>query len=383
MTYKSSFTLTVEDYCRRFGGTFNAHTHADRFATLMASTDGKEPDENPLTSYSLWDKVTTTSDLHAGPAYSRTALTERIDRFLTLSAQCDTRRVDSFIDVDVDIPLGTGLGALDVALEMKHKHRESIDFRVGAYVPTGFKKWDSEKRKLFEEAVSRADFIGASPERDDWEFYPGAEDQIGLQEHFEWTLDLAISNNKPVHYHLDQQLSPLERGTEGLINILDTSSLGKKVADLGKKEPLVWAVHAISPSTYTRERLDLMIKNMARLNIGLICCPSAGLSMRKLPILNSPIPKSVAEVLPMLDRRVKTRLGTDNVDDIFIPANSLDLRQEVGTLANALRFYNVPLLAKLACGRDLSRRDRDFVTIHLSNEAKYLDNFRLSADFPI
>lgn len=383
MAYKSSFTLTVERYCRQFGGTFNAHTHVDRFATLLEGTAGGDPDHNPLTSYSLWDKVTTTASLHQAAAYSRSSLLERMDRFLTESVNCGTRRIDSFIDVDTDIPLADGMGALEVALEIKRKHHDTVDFRVGAYVPSGFKRWDLPKRHLFEEAVRQADFIGASPERDDWEFYPGAEDQIGLREHFEWTLDLAISNRKPVHYHLDQQVNPLESGTEGLTRLLETTSLGRQVAAMGHEEPMVWAVHAISPSTYPRERLQRLINKMAELNIGLICCPSAALSMRKLPILRAPIPKGIAEVLPMVNRGIKTRVGTDNVDDIFIPANSLDLRQEVGTLANALRFYNVPLLAKLACGHELTAQDRDFIAKHLENEERYLDNFKLRADYPI
>lgn len=381
--YKSNFSLTVDSYCREYGGTFNAHTHVDRFSTLLVNEQTGGRAENPLTSYSLWDKVTATEILHRGAAYTRESLTERMDRFLTESAACGTRRVDSFIDVDTRIPLSNGIGALEIALEMKRRHGSSIDFRVGAYAPNGFRKLDAPGKELFESAVKIADFIGTSPERDDWQFYPGNNDHIGLQAHFEWTLDLAISHEKPVHYHLDQQVSPLERGTEGLVKLLESSTQGRRIASLGQREPLVWAVHAISPSTYTRERLSKLIEKMQVMNVGLICCPSAGLSMRKLPIFQSPIPKSVAEVLPMLDQGVQTRIGTDNVDDIFIPANSIDLRQELATLANAIRFYNVPILAKLACGRPLSPVDRDFISRHLENEQQYLTAFKMEDNYPL
>ena len=381
--YKSEFSLTLERYCAGFGGTLNAHTHVDRFSTLLENMSGQDENSNPLTSYSLWDKVTATQKLHRGRAYSRASLTERIDQFLGESASCGTRRIDSFIDIDTDITLGNGMGALEVALEMKRRHRSSLDFRVGAYVPSGFRRDDLRKHELFENAIQVADFIGTSPERDDAQFYPGSKDHIGLKQHFEWTLDLAISHKKPVHYHLDQQVNPLEKGTEGLIELLESSSLGEKVRGLGKHEPLVWAVHAISPSTYTRDRLQRLMRKMAQMNIGLICCPSAGLSMRKLPIFEAPIPKSIAEVLPMLDTGIQTRLGTDNVDDIFIPTNSLDLRQEVAILANALRFYNVPVLAKLACGAQLSPEDRKFISQHLENEERYLSAFNVSDNYPI
>ena len=85
----------------------------------------------------------------------------------------------------------------------------------------------------------------------------------------------------------------------------------------------------------------------------------------------------------MLDTGIQTRLGTDNVDDIFIPTNSLDLRQEVAILANALRFYNVPVLAKLACGAQLSPEDRKFISQHLENEERYLSAFNVSDNYPI
>lgn len=380
--YKSRFFLTLDHYCKQFGGMFNAHAHVDRFATLMEDMDAQDNNDNPLTSYSLWDKVTATKTLHGGTAYSRPSLTERIDRFLSESEACGIRRIDSFIDIDTDIELADGMGALEIALELQRQYKNRLDFRVGAYVPSGFKKNDRRKQELFESAIGIADFIGTSPERDDAQFYPGTEDHIGLKHHFEWTLDLAISNNKPVHYHLDQQVSPLERGTEALVSLLESSSLGGCMQP-GEHEPVVWAVHAISPSTYSHARLQKMIGKMAQLNIGLICCPSAAISMRKLPIFEAPIPKSIAEVLPMLDHGIQTRLGTDNVDDIFLPANSLDLRHEVTNLANALRFYNVPLLAKLACGQKLLPEDRDLISRHLKNEEKYLDEFTVVQNYPI
>jgi cytosine/adenosine deaminase-related metal-dependent hydrolase len=381
--YKSQFSLTLDYYCEQFGGLFNAHAHVDRFATLLESMKAQGKNDNPLTSHSLWDKVTATETLHRGTAYSKSSLMERIDRFLSESEACGIRRIDSFIDVDTDIELADGMGALEVALDLKQHYKNRLDFRVGAYVPSGFKKKDRKKLRLFENAIKIADFIGTSPERDDSQFYPGTNDHIGLRHHFEWTLDLAISNNKPVHYHLDQQVSPMERGTEGLISLLESSSLGKHITKLGENKPVVWVVHAISPSTYNHARLQKMIGNMAQLNIGLICCPSAAISMRKLPIFEAPIPKSIAEVLPMLDSGIQTRLGTDNVDDIFLPANSLDLRQEVTTLANALRFYHVPLLAKLACGQTPSPEDRDFISRHLKNEEKYLNEFSVVRNYPL
>jgi hypothetical protein len=91
--YKSEFSATVDRYCEQYGGVFNAHAHVDRFGTLLDNVESSGASENPLTSYSLWDKVTATEELHRGEAYSRASLTARIDRFLSESVACGTRGI--------------------------------------------------------------------------------------------------------------------------------------------------------------------------------------------------------------------------------------------------------------------------------------------------
>jgi cytosine/adenosine deaminase-related metal-dependent hydrolase len=292
------------------------------------------------------------------------------------------RRVDSFIDVASDIPLAGGLGAIEVALEVKRALAGRVDFRVGAYAPFGFVD-DEREFELFERAITIADFIGTSPERDDPLFYRAGPGHIGLPMHFERTLRWAATSRKPIHYHLDQQVNPYERGTEALLNAIERTGLRDRIMELGEREPLVWAVHCISPSTYPAARLEELARRMAALRVGLVCCPSAALSMRKLPVFDAPLHKSIADVLVMLERGVRVRLGTDNVDDVFLPATLLDPRHEVSALANALRYYDVRILAKVACGSALSAEDRDRVRDHLENERQYVERFREPRTFPV
>ena len=194
--------------------------------------------------------------------------------------------------------------------------------------------------------------------------------------------DPAVANEKPVHYHLDQQVNPNERGTEALINAIQRSALRERIVALGADEPLVWVVHCISPSTYARTRRETLATKMAELRVGLVCCPSAALSMRTLSIFDAPVHKSIADVLLLLDHGVIVRLGTDNVDDIFLPATVLDPRREVATLADALRFYHVAILAKIACGKALSVEERDAVASHLEHERQYVASLRGVGPFP-
>ena len=164
---------------------------------------------------------------------------------------------------------------------------------------------------------------------------------------------------------------------------MERTGLGERIVALGESEPLVWAVHSISPSTYPVLRREKLAARMAELRIGLVCCPSAALSMRKLSVFEAPIHKSIADALLMLGHGVHVRLGTDNVDDIFLPATLLDPRHEVGALANALRFYHPPILAKIACGKAIDADDVRFIKAHLRSERFYADSFRRPRTFPV
>lgn len=381
--HRNFFYQALDVEVARHGGLFNAHAHVDRYATLEPRFHGLDDDSQPLTSYALWNKVDATASLHHGPAYTRSSLSERISRFLAESEACEVKRIDSFIDVTSDIPLAGGLGALEIALEAKRAFAGRVDFRVGAFAPFGFRRDADRERELFENAIDLADFIATSPERDDDSFYDAGPGHIGLQTHFDWTLDWAVSRRKPIHYHLDQQVNPNERGTEALLIAVERTGLGERIVALGEREPLVWAVHSISPSTYPSARREAIAARMAELRIGLVCCPSAALSMRKLPVFDAPIHKSIADVLLMLECGVQVRLGTDNVADHFLPATVLDPRYEVGALANALRFYNVPILAKIACGKVIDEADLRLVKDHLQNERMHAESFRKTRTFPV
>jgi len=74
----------------------------------------------------------------------------------------------------------------------------------------------------------------------------------------------------------------------------------------------------------------------------------------------------------MVQQGVTVRLGTDNVDDLFLPTTTLDPRAQVARLAESLRFYDVRILAKLACGAPLDDADREQVGEHLAREAVIL-----------
>jgi len=338
------------DSVQKYGGYFNAHTHLDR-ANTVEKQYLEHVSINPIeaSSYPLSVKQHMTGDLHRGIAYQLDDLERRMRNQLEIMHQLGTARVASFIDTTAD---NVKLSALDVALKLKEEFREKLVFEVAAYPIFGFKENRPERWEIFLEAVKKADFIGSLPERDD------RSTHIGYDEHLKKLLKVAQEYNKPIHVHVDQGNDPRENGTETLIDSV-RFLMDKKY--FSAEEPFVWAVHAISPSSYGDERFNKMVDGLLKYNIGVICCPAAAISMRQLRPLKTPTHNSIARVLEMIEAGVKVRVGTDNIADVFIPSGTPDMKMEMLLLSHATRFYQPDILAKIAAGAKLTAMDREIV----------------------
>jgi adenosine deaminase len=132
----------------------------------------------------------------------------------------------------------------------------------------------------------------------------------------------------------------------------------------------VWLVHVISPSTYDERRFDRLLGSLVDLNIGVICCPSAAVSMRQYRTVLTPTGNSIARVLEMAAAGVHVRLGSDNICDITSPAGTPDLMHEIYVLCNALRYYDVEILAKFSAGLRLDAADRLRLQRHLAEDRR-------------
>jgi cytosine/adenosine deaminase-related metal-dependent hydrolase len=355
------------------GGMLNAHLHLDRAGTLHQP----EPPDGwqSLGAHShapLSEKHALIARLHEGPAFNREDIVTRVGSCLDVMVEAGTRRADTFVDVAPD---RVKLSALEALLEVKEARRGDIDLRVGAYAPFGFKDSDPARFELLARAAEKADFIGSLPERDDRSFYPS---HIGFYEHCRRLLRLSAELRKPLHLHLDQRNDPSERATEVLAEAV--AEFG--AADFIEDEPMVWAVHAISPSAYDDARFEALVEQLVRNDIGVICCPSAALGMRQLRPLLTPTHNSIARVLEMAAAGVHVRLGSDNIADVFSPSTTSDLTDELYLLSGALRFYDVGLLASFAAGVRLDARSRKTLHRHLQENRAETETMIRQAPLP-
>ena len=346
---QSRFFIDFSAHVQALGGYHNAHLHLDRAHTLSAVDSLSEG------HLALAQKHALISDIHCGQHYAPDQLMKRLNDSLDTMVACNTRRADSVIDVTDD---GLGLRALEAGLAISDARKSEIDFRVAAYNPLGFRNDAPARWTLFEEATQHAHFIGALPERDDQIDYP---DHIGYEESCARLLDLAKQQNKDIQIHTDQVNHPNENGTERVLDVITRENLGFGTAS----EPKIWVVHMISPSTYDEGRWQDLVARLLEQNIGVISCPSGAIGMRQLRPVMTPTGNSIARVLELCAAGVQVRLGCDNIADMLSPSTTADLTDEVFLLSAALRFYDVGILAKLACGQRLVSAEIAHIKRHL------------------
>lgn len=338
----------LEKALRKYGGSANAHIHLDR-----ANTVGKKYLENvgmspvEASTLPLYVKQDLAGDLHRGPAYHEDDLRRRMEEQLEMMCG-NTKEVWAFIDTTAD---NVGLRAFKVAMELKEKFKDKIKLKVGAYPVFGFKNSEPERWNVFKEAAEKADYIGTLPERDE------REGHIGFDEHLIRVINLAKELHKPVHFQVDQSNDPNQNETETLIQAV--RFLGSP--EIEEDGPSVWAIHVISPSAYEEERFRKLLDGLLKYSIGVICCPSAAISMHQLRSLKAPIHNSIACVLEMLEIGIEVRIGSDNIADVYIPSGTPDLRKEIWLLSNATRFYKPDVWAKVATGTPLTNMDRELI----------------------
>lgn len=364
MLVQTPFFKSLRDKVTNYGGLFNAHLHIDRSGTLEATEKILQDMRfsSSQSSISLAQKHSLIPMIHSSECYNEELLHKRVEDYLEMMIMCGTQRADTLVDCTSD---NICLTALNTLLKLKEKYASKIQFNLGAYTPLGFKDSEPERWALFEEATKYADFIGSLPERDDRNDYP---EHIGFDEHCYRILALASESNKRLHIHLDQKNCPKENQTERFIAIAKEAGLGKRT-----DEPKIWMIHVISPSTYSDDRFFKLVDNISKLNIGVICCPSAALSMRQLRFYSTPTYNSIARVLEMLAAGIHLRLGSDNICDITSPAGTVDLIDEIFVLCNALRFYNLDILAKLGAGIRLDNHDIKLIKEHLEDDKKQME----------
>lgn len=358
------FFQELSDRITSYGGLFNAHLHLDRAGTYHATVEIFERQGvSDGTTLPLSAKHAVIPAIHDSTCYDPGTLRDRVAGYIEDMIACGTSRADSVVDTTND---RVGLNALEVFAELKSAYADRIDLRFGAYSPAGFCDDEPDRWAILEEGALMADFLGLLPERDDTAEYP---DHIGFEESCRRAFALAHDLDKQIHVHVDQANHDFENGSELIAQLVDDMGLGLDP----NAEPAIWLIHVISPSAYEEARFQDLAAKMAALNIGVICCPAAAISMRQYRPLPSPTHNSIARVLDLVLAGVQVRIGSDNICDITSPMGTPNLMDEVRVLGDALRYYDIDFLARIATGKPIDDDGRARLKAHLDSDRDYVE----------
>lgn len=347
-------------------GFLDGHTHLCRAGTYK---DEFLPTGVTLTEIAdapLEVKQNIIGDLHNGPAYSAESLLKRMEWQIQRAIQAGTREMWAVTDTTADI----GLRAFDIALGLKEKYKKQITTHVGCYPVFGLKNplKDKDQLDVLEAAAKKADFIVGLPEKDE------DEKRIGFKGHTSILLRLGYQHKIPVHMHADQGNTAFSRDSFRVIECLEGLSPEKLRWYTESEEPRLWLVHVISPSCYEPHKFSRLVNMLKRYNVGVVVCPRAALSMREPRSEKTPTHNSVARVVELLSAEIRVRLGTDNVNDIFVPSGDGIILTEVDILVDMIRNYVPHIWAKVSIGIPLNSGDRAALDRALYEKLKVTKN---------
>lgn len=231
----------------------------------------------------------------------------------------------TFIDIDNIVKFKP----LYVALEIKdYWKKHNVDLQIGTQLLEGLET--KSNIDLFNEAAPLVDFIGCLPSRDKCQ-----------ENHLDIVFQKALELNKDVEAHLDQCNIPTEKETELFCDYVE------KYNYQGKSR----AIHCISLACHPLDYQKKIAKRLAKLNIGVIICPSAAISMKQHTQYNAPIHNSIGPVKVLIEENVNVGLGIDNIEDIFVPFCDGDFNFELRLLAESERIYKPETLISIATNK--------------------------------
>ena len=253
--------------------------------------------------------------------YTQDDLYNRMNQSVTRIVSQGCRHIRSFIDVDSIV----GMECIHVAAKVREEWKnKGVTIQLATQPLEGF--ISENNIRLFEEAADIVDVIGCLPGRD-----------ISPEAHLDIAFSTAKKLQKPVEAHLDQCNIPQERETELFCDFVE------RYEYQGKARGVHMISLACQPLLYQQD----IARRLNDLDIGLITCPSAGISMTQHSEVESPIHNSLAPLQVLLQEGVSVGLGIDNIEDIFMPYCDGDIEFETRLIAESQRIYDPIVLENI------------------------------------
>ena len=222
--------------------------------------------------------------------------------------------IRTFVDADSIVKQK----CIDSAIIVKNKYINKVIIEIAIQPLEGLEK--NESKENFLKACIKADYIGGLPDRDS-----------SPEKHLDLLFSLARNLNKPIDIHVGQNNIPSEKETELVLDKIEEFNLKQKVN----------LIHCISLACQKEDYIRHQARRMKRLDVNVIVCPSAAISMKQKHSAYAPIHNSIAPVDILLEEGVNVKLGIDNIEDLFMPLVDGDMWFETRLLMEATRIYDL------------------------------------------
>lgn len=305
------------------GGFVNCHAHFDKaFYITEAGLD--------KTMVDMEMKWRMSDDIKK--AATQSEIEQRIRTGLDIMVAQGSKVCFSFVDAYDAV----GHKAIDAANVVKAEYQDKIRL-ITITQPLGGLV-DATARKLYAEITTKADVAGGLP----------SKDRPNDAENMDWLFKIATDLHKPIHAHIDQENNPDERDTETFLNYVEQYNYQNKTT----------IVHGISVAAQPKIYREKIYARMAKLQVGLVVCPSAALAMKQLDDKVAPVHNSIANVPEALAAGVNVAIGVDNVYDFYQPFIDGDMYTEARMLMEACRYYNINEVVKICTTNGLKLADQ-------------------------
>lgn len=291
------------------------HSHLDK-SNLIS------PELLKLSSSHMKEKWHLMNDLKVN--YTRNDIVSRTERSIYKIINQNCRHIRTFADVDSTV----GMLCVNTMRELKKRWSlRGVEIQIATQPIEGL-VGNSENIRLYEKAAKVCDVVGCLPNRDGKYF----------DEHLDIAFSTARRLGKPVEAHLDQLNVPYENETARFCDFVEKYEY----------EGNARAIHSVSVACQPVITQLEIAKRLGDLDVGVIVCPSAAISMTQHNEYSAPIHNSIAPVKVLLDAGVNVGLGVDNIRDLFMPLCDGDMTFELRLLAESERIYDLSVLKKIA-----------------------------------
>ncbi len=264
-------------------------------------------------------------------AYTREDIQQRVRRALDLAIRHGTTALRSPVDVDPIV----GTLSIEAIAEVREEYRDRIDIQILAFPQEGFLGVEGMHDLMRRAVREGADVVGGRPHGD-----PAAA--LDYDRHIADVLEIA--GGRMVDMSVDA-LFPVDRSQRPDPDGLGVSRLAEAILRSGYTGG-VTAHHVLALSAVDPDGARRVIERIRAAGINVITLPTSNLFTEGRTDPDTPR-RGLTRVKDLVRGGVNVAMGTDNLDDTYLPFANMNLLLEAHVGAVAAHLGNEDELAQV------------------------------------